>query len=434
MKTLSNHLLLLVQTVLFLFVALAAGCKHPEHSTTSPADTITTTAAPTTTDAVPTTTAVPEPTTPSSDHRLIAYIADWALPEKIAWDKLDQVIYSFAVPNENGELGEFNGDQLKSIVEEGHDNDKSVSLSIGGWTGSLYFSSLVGSESSRTKFVKSITNAVEEYDLDAINIDWEYPNSANGVACNQNDPADTANYLTFVQQLRESLPEGTLINAAVATAPFNDENQQPSASLDPEWKNALDGFYIMGYDVNGNWNEKVGPNAPLYFKDQSDGIDSVSADSAVKAWIDAGIPADQLYLGVPFYGRIAQVKTGATSSSGMYQPLDGKQIKGDKYDEKAADPCPNAVSTFSGMYQWRSIESQGIPTNSSGWETSWDEASQTPYAYNGNRVLSFDDPHSLQAKVKYAKANGLGGVMLWSLEMDDVDNTLLNALQGIRND
>ena len=81
MKTLSNHLLLLVQTALFLFVALVAGCKHPEHSTTSPADTITTTTVPTTTAAptttdVPTTTAVPEPTTPS-DHRLIAYITDW---------------------------------------------------------------------------------------------------------------------------------------------------------------------------------------------------------------------------------------------------------------------------------------------------------------------------------------------------------------------
>ncbi|KAI9248855.1 glycoside hydrolase superfamily [Phascolomyces articulosus] len=436
MKTLSNHLLLLVQTALFLYVASVAGCHHPEHqhttTTTTPALQPTTTAAP-----AETTTTAPEPSTPAtskSDNRLIAYIADWALPEKIAWDKLDQVIYSFAVPDESGNLGEFDADQLKSIVKEGHDNGKSVSLSVGGWTGSLYFSSLVGSESSRAKFAKNIANAVDEFDLDAINLDWEYPNSANGVACNQNDPQDTANYLKFVQQLRDTLPKGTLINAAVATAPFNDENQQPSTTLDPEWKGALDGFYIMGYDVNGNWNEDAGPNAPLYYDGQSDGIDTVSADSAVKAWSAAGIPSDQLYLGVPFYGRIAQVTDKVTARTGMYQPIQKNQIKGDEYDEKSADPCPGAKSTFSGMYQWRSIEQQGISTNSSGWETSWDTASQTPFAYKGNRVLSFDDPHSLREKVKYAKANGLGGVMLWSLEMDDADNTLLNALQGIRKD
>ena len=78
MKTLSNHLLLLVQTALFLFVALVAGCKHPEHQhpTTSPAETATTTAP-----------AAPSPTTPSSpssDHRLIAYIADWVKKKKNA--------------------------------------------------------------------------------------------------------------------------------------------------------------------------------------------------------------------------------------------------------------------------------------------------------------------------------------------------------------
>ncbi|KAI9479574.1 glycoside hydrolase superfamily [Zychaea mexicana] len=441
MKTHSNRLLLLVQTVLFLFIASVAGCKdHHQHghhhdTTTTPAAVETTTPAAA---AEPTTTttaaASSSSSSSSSDNRLIAYIADWALPDQIAWDKLDQVIYSFAVPDQSGSLGQFNADQLKSISEEAHDNDKSISLSIGGWTGSLYFSSLVASESSRTTFAQNIADAVDEYDLNAINLDWEYPNSANGVACNENDPQDTANYLKFVQLLRETLPEGTEINAAVSTTPFNDENQTPSTSLDSAWKEAMDAFYIMGYDINGNWNEDAGPNAPLHYDGQSDGIDSVSVDSAVKAWTEAGIPAEQLYLGVPFYGRVGKVASAVTAQSGMYVALDGDQIQGDEYDEKSADPCPGAVSTYSGMYQWRSIEEEGIPTNSSGWKTSWDSASMTPYAYKGTEVLSFDDPHSLREKVKYAKANGLGGVMLWSLEMDDADHSLLNALQGIRKD
>ncbi|KAI8139456.1 glycoside hydrolase superfamily [Fennellomyces sp. T-0311] len=444
MKTLSNHLLLLVQVALLMFVASVAGCRH----TQTPQPIETTTTAPTTTEPAPeptttttTTTDAPSPKPTSggsaaSAHRLIAYIADWALPEKIAWEKLDQVIYSFGIPDKDGNLGQFDEAQLKSIVEEGHAAGKDVSLSIGGWTGSLYFSSLVKTDASRASFADNINTAVKEFDLDGINLDWEYPNSPNGVACNENDPEDTANYLKFVQKLREILPEGTLINAAVSTLPFNDENQTPSTSLDPAWKDALDAFYIMGYDVNGIWNEEAGPNAPLYYENQADGIDTSSADSAVKAWTNAGIPADQLVLGVPFYGRVSKaLKSVESSNEGLYVEIDQtKQIKGDQYDEEGADPCPNAVATYSGMYQWRSIVEEGIPRNASGWTSTWDSYSETPYAYKGTNILSYDDAHSLREKANYAKKNGLAGVMLWSLEMDDADHTLLNALQGIRKD
>lgn len=62
----------------------------------------------------------------------------------------------------------------------------------------------------------------------------------------QSDKADTANFLSFLKTLRQTLKsKKTLITAAVGTAPFNDENQQPSTKLDPEWAAATDGIYIM---------------------------------------------------------------------------------------------------------------------------------------------------------------------------------------------
>lgn len=59
------------------------------------------------------------------------------------------------------------------------------------------------------------------------------------------NPQDTANFLKFIQTLRTKISKDVLITAAVSTAPFNDENQQPSTQLDPEWATALDAFYIM---------------------------------------------------------------------------------------------------------------------------------------------------------------------------------------------
>lgn len=40
------------------------------------------------------------------------------------------------------------------------------------WTGSIYFSSLVRTEASRKSFATKLINAVEEYDLNGLNIDW----------------------------------------------------------------------------------------------------------------------------------------------------------------------------------------------------------------------------------------------------------------------
>lgn len=183
-------------------------------------------------------------------------------------------------------------------------------------------------------------------------------------------------------------------------------------------------FLLQAYDVNGIWDKNAGANAPLYYSPKVTGVEPTSGNDAVKAWIAAGIPAEQLVLGVPFYGRVSKTLEPITASTGLYVPISqSSQIKGDSTDEKAADPCPNAVATYSGQYIWRTIAQEGIARNSSGWVTYWDDISKTPYAYSfsGSKVLSFDDAASLQDKVDYAKKQGLGGVMLWSLEMVCLD-------------
>ena len=45
-------------------------------------------------------------------------------------------------------------------------------LTIGGWTGSIYFSTAVGSEANRTAFAKACVDLVKKYDLDGL--DFEY--------------------------------------------------------------------------------------------------------------------------------------------------------------------------------------------------------------------------------------------------------------------
>jgi len=44
-------------------------------------------------------------------------------------------------------------------------------LSLGGWTGSRYFSTAVGSPENRTTFVKAVVDIADKYGLDGIDFE-----------------------------------------------------------------------------------------------------------------------------------------------------------------------------------------------------------------------------------------------------------------------
>ncbi|CEG74765.1 hypothetical protein RMATCC62417_09920 [Rhizopus microsporus] len=372
-------------------------------------------------------------------HKLVAYLVDWDIPTAIPWEKLDHVAYAFAVPDASGNLTQFDKAQLMKVVNEAHEKNKGVSLAVGGWTGSLYFSSLLRTDASRKDFAIKLLDAVEEYRLNGLNIDWEYPNDPHGVSCNEKDNQDTSNFLAFIQLVRQMLDEKypeehKLVTTAVSTYTYLDAEGKKIEHLDEGWSKYMDAFYIMAYDLSGSFSTTSGANAPLNIGNVSE--PTLSGAAAVDTWIKAGIPSHQVFLGVPFYGYTHRTSQQITASSGIHVPFDRQveQMKGDEHDGYAADPCPDARPSYSGEMQWRTIEREGIVRNSSGWITYWDPTSQTPFAYkqDNQQFLTFDDPTSLLIKAQYAKNYQLGGVMLWSLEMDDVNSTLLNALQVVR--
>lgn len=101
--------------------------------------------------------------------------------------------------------------------------------------------------SSRETFVKNIALAYDQFDLDGIDIDWEYP-AQLGDPRNFVDANDTAKFLEFLWLLRSELPRAARISAAVQTTPFADATGQPMKDVRP-FANVLDWLLIMNYDV-----------------------------------------------------------------------------------------------------------------------------------------------------------------------------------------
>lgn len=70
----------------------------------------------------------------------------------------------------------------------------------------------------------------------------------------------------------------------------------------------------------------------------------------------------------------------------------------------------------------------------------WDPHHLSPYAYWERQWVGYDDIESITIKAKYARAMGLGGGMVWSIETDDFKGIcgdgkypLLNAIKRVLN-
>jgi chitinase len=163
----------------------------------------------------------------------------------------------------------------------------------------------------------------------------------------------------------------------------------------------------MAYDyVEPGSDPLTGHHAPL-FTNPADAR-NYSSDASVRLFEQAGVPAEKILLGMPFYGHVwGEV---ADTNHGMMQP--GK-------------PIPNAYAPFSAI--------AGTMLNQ-GFVRYWDPIASAPYLYNSEKhiFVSYEDTESIAAKCRYVLQHKLGGVMFWDYSGDPA-GVLLGAInQSLR--
>ncbi|KAG1854388.1 glycoside hydrolase family 18 protein [Suillus tomentosus] len=363
----------------------------------------------------------------------------------IVWEKYNTLYYSFAETTQTVtslSLAGSDGELLPQFVSEAHAHGVEAHIAVGGWTGSIWFSSNLATTENRTAFVKTVTEFVSQYNLDGVQFDWEYPNH-QGIGCNVVNANDTTNFLSFLQELRQNpVAKKLTLSAAVSVVPFNDATGNPSADVSGFAK-VLDYIAVMNYDVWGSWLPNVGPNAPLNDTCAASAKQQGSAVSAIKAWTDAGMPASQIVLSVPAYGHSFSV-----APSDAFAPASGKSGKelaaypsfnasnqplGDAWDNTGSvDACgvyeaSGGVFTFWGLIDNGFLTKEGKPAD--GIYYRYDTCSQTPYVYNESTqvMISFDNAESFAAKGEYIKNAGLHGFAMWEAG-GDYDNILLDSI------
>ena len=346
-------------------------------------------------------------------------------PEKIPVEKLTHIIYSFTHVID-GEMKfrkpEESGPKLEAVViQKARNPNLKVMIACGGW-GADGFSDIALTEESRVKFINSASEFIRKYQLDGMDIDWEYPGiSGAGTKARKED---TKNFTALMRGLRAMLDtfdtHKVLTFASAGWKRYYDFIEVNEVMKYADFTNVMTYDQVNGVSIYTGHHTPLGKirsediqGTPfythldsLYRTGTNPDPDPRSAQKIVEFLIEQGVDPKQIVIGGAFYGRVW--KGVPPKNNGLYQRSGGIETGWMAYHKIRA-----------------SYEKDGS------FQRYWDDTAQAPFMYNDtdSLLVSYDDTVSVAKKTKYTIAKGLGGIMFWELGNDTKEaGSLLDAI------
>lgn len=322
---------------------------------------------------------------------VIAYYSGNATEiDKYETEKLTHIIYSFVLLRGNKlHVSPAAGTILKKLVSlKTKDPSLKIQIAFGGWGGCKTCPLVFSQEKGRNEFAQSVKEVLTKYQLDGIDIDWEYP-AIQGPIGHPFSPADKENFTRMIEVLRKTL--GNEKEISFASGGF-------SEFLDKsiEWKKVaplVNRIHLMSYDLVNRNSLFTGHHTPLY----RNSYQKESVDNAIRFFDSLDIPRNKIVIGAAFYSRVY-----AAQNKGLNQPARFQRFV----------PFKNYADFFSG------------------YENSWDDEAKAPWSYNAEKKIyaTYDNKRSVQLKTQYVIDKKLAGIMFWELRQDLVRNGLLHTI------
>ncbi|CAL8134680.1 unnamed protein product [Orchesella dallaii] len=384
----------------------------------------TTTSRPTTTTKPPTTTSATTSKPQSSQtqypiligpnpsaYKIVCYYSSWAnyrpdkgkfTPGDIDPTKCTHIIYAFAAMNadtyklEMGDQWVDGPDGLKGYeqVTSFRQFGVKVLIAVGGWVDSGHpkWGQMLKDPTKMQIFIDSCYDFINKWGFDGIDLDYEYPTCPN-CNCNFDSSVERSGFVILVKGLRQKFGEERLITAAVSA----NENIMREAYDIPSLSKSLSFFNVMAYDIHGSWEKITGHNAPFKRYDPDEAA-YLNVEYAVRQYLASNAPPEKICVGVPFHAQ--NFELASNTETGLRA--------------KAVGPGPAGPFTKQkGMLAYYEVCTRN-------WTTVHDSENRMgPYSYQNMQWVSYDDTDIIETKCEFVKDLGLGGVMIWSLDLDD---------------
>ncbi|GMA59637.1 glycosyl hydrolase family 18 protein [Alicyclobacillus fastidiosus] len=354
--------------------------------------------------------------------KIVGYYANWDTysgyqVSDIPANELNVINYAFAVIDSDGKIAlsdpyadigqSSSGDSSDANAIKGnfgqliklkkrYPNLKTI-ISVGGWRNSAQFSQVAATQKSRDTFADSVVQFIKKYDFDGVDIDWEYPLQGGSYPNDQHNPNDPQNYTLLLKTIRGKFDtQGALdhkhyyltIDAAANTTYATKDTNLVAMQKYVDW------FNLMTYDIHGSWGSYTGLVAPINTDPADPG--KWSDNNAVQLYLKQGVNPDKIVMGVRFFAY--EYLGVRDQNNGLYQPYQ--------------------VGTGTSIPYNKLVTQYLNQKNYSGFTYHWDLSAKSPYLFNGDDFISFEDPASIFMKTEYVDEHNLGGVMIWKLGQD----------------
>lgn len=308
-----------------------------------------------------------------------AYYAGWMQsycpPSAIDFNAVTHIMHFSVSPSGANVSGTGNGittSASAAIVQAAHAAGKKVLITCGGWGDASAFATATNS-TNRATFITNLVNFVTSRGYDGLDIDWEPISSAS-------------QFKLFIPELRAALDAakpGLLLTIATMGGDYG-----TIAAVQQH----LDQINIMTYDMSGAWEGwVVWHNAPVYdggLKFPGTNKLVPSADGDVKNFTGAGIAKGKIGIGADFYGYVW---------NGVTQP---------RQTWTSAPTVTDNVPYYQLMNTYAANP------------VLWDAVAQAAYisvTTGSGKFVSLDNSQTMDAKAKYVRDKGIGGMIIWEL-------------------
>ncbi|KAF1765239.1 hypothetical protein GCK72_005191 [Caenorhabditis remanei] len=340
----------------------------------------------------------------SCEKRIVGFYSERELKDakKLELSKLTHAIFAYVEMTWEGNLDLKNDRSTEKFLSlkyksKNMKTDVKVMVSIGGEENSKNFQSIAINKERKENFLNSVISFLNKYKIDGVDLFWK------PIVMNRN-------HLNLLKDLRRKLDEeeGRKYTISI-TLPI----PELGVLMDPDELLKYADFiniFSMDYYEPSPYHSTVlaAPISPLY-----SGVDErkhFNVASTVKYFVCETKKPSRFNIAIPFFVRL------------------WKSVK------DAVEPTNDAFRRVESL-------SNRIPSmcrktlKQNGWNisnASWDEESRSSFIYNPESAtyFAFESRESIAEKVKFVNEMNLGGFWLWSVDQDDDENSLLNAVSS----